>query len=171
MVQEYGRYFGMSTCCLRGGCLTGPNHAGVQLHGFLNYLVKCNVEGIEYTVFGYAGKQVRDNIHAEDVASFIHQFYLKPRCGEVYNVGGGKKNSCSILEAFEIVEGFSGRKQKSAYLDRTVVGDHICYYSDFAQNGNSITLLGRSPRSLPRIIEELVTAWQEREKTQLTRHP
>src|SRR6185436_13336777 len=100
MVQEYGRYFGMPTCCLRGGCLTGPNHSGVELHGFLSYLVKCNLEGREYKIFGYQGKQVRDNIHAEDVASFMYQFYLQPRSAEVYNIGGGKANSCSIREAF-----------------------------------------------------------------------
>jgi len=98
MVQEYGRYFGMKTCCLRGGCLTGPNHSGVELHGFLSYLVKCNAEGRLYKVFGYKGKQVRDNIHSFDVARFIHAFYERPRCGEVYNIGGGRANSVSILE-------------------------------------------------------------------------
>ena len=102
MVQEYGRYFNMPTCCLRGGCLTGPNHSGVELHGFLSYLVKCNVEGREYKVFGYKGKQVRDNIHSEDVARFMYDSAKAPRIGEVYNLGGGKANSCSILEAFEI---------------------------------------------------------------------
>src|SRR6266498_4418593 len=99
MVQEYGRYFDMPTCCLRGGCLTGPNHSGVDLHGFLSYLAKCNVEGRSYTIYGYKGKQVRDNIHSEDVASFMHGFAESPRCAEVYNLGGGKENSCSILEA------------------------------------------------------------------------
>ena len=163
MVQEYGRYFDIATCCLRGGCLTGPNHAGVQLHGFLNYLVKCNLEEKQYTVFGYSGKQVRDNIHSEDVANFIHQFYLKPRCGEVYNLGGGKANSCSILEAFEIAESFSGRKQKFTYVDKNRVGDHICYYSDLRKMkqhypGWKIT------RSLPQIMEELVKTRHERLK-------
>ena len=100
MVQEYGRYFGMPTCCLRGGCLTGPNHSGVELHGFLSYLVKCNLEGRPYTVFGYKAKQVRDNIHSLDVARFMWEFAQAPRCGEVYNLGGGKANSCSMLEAF-----------------------------------------------------------------------
>src|SRR6266446_4481169 len=99
MVQEYGRYFQMPTCCLRGGCLTGPNHSGVELHGFLSFLVKCNLEGREYTIFGYKGKQVRDNIHSEDVARFMFEFFSNPRCGEVYNLGGGKPNSCSILVA------------------------------------------------------------------------
>jgi CDP-paratose 2-epimerase len=130
MVQEYGRYFGLPTCCLRGGCLTGPNHTGVELHGFLSYLVKCNLEGREYKIFGYKGKQVRDNIHSLDVARFIAAFVASPRAGEVYNIGGGKANSTSILEAFSIVERFSGRAQKSIYLDGNRAGDHICYYSD-----------------------------------------
>ena len=133
MVQEYGRYFGMATCCLRGGCLTGPSHSGVELHGFLSYLVKCNLEGKTYKVFGYKGKQVRDNIHSEDVAQFIDCFVKSPRFGEVYNLGGGKANSCSILEAFEICESFSGRKQKYEYMDDNRIGDHICYYSDLSK--------------------------------------
>ena len=100
MVQEYGRYFGMPTCALRGGCLTGPSHSGVELHGFLSYLIKCNLTGREYNVYGYKGKQVRDNIHSLDVARFIAAFVANPRAGEVYNIGGGRANSCSILEAF-----------------------------------------------------------------------
>ena len=116
MVQEYGRYFDMPTCCLRGGCLTGPNHSGVELHGFLSYLVKCNLEGREYTVFGYKGKQVRDNIHSEDVARFIHAFYQAPRCGEVYNLGGGKDNSCSILEAFAIGAGVHAASRRPSSI-------------------------------------------------------
>ena len=133
MVQEYGRYFGMATCCLRGGCLTGPSHSGVELHGFLSYLVKCNIEGKTYKIFGYKGKQVRDNIHSEDVAQFIGLFINSPRIGEVYNLGGGKDNSCSILEAFEICESFSGKKQKYEYLEDNRIGDHICYYSDLSK--------------------------------------
>jgi len=133
MVQEYGRYFGMATCCLRGGCLTGPSHSGVELHGFLSYLVKCNIEGKTYKIFGYKGKQVRDNIHSEDVAQFIDLFVKSPRSGEVYNLGGGKGNSCSIMEAFEICESFSGNKQKYEYLDENRIGDHICYYSDLSK--------------------------------------
>ena len=109
MVQEYGRYFNMPTCCLRGGCLTGPNHSGVELHGFLSYLIKCNIEGREYKVFGYKGKQVRDNIHSQDVARFMFEFWKAPRVAEVYNLGGGKGNSCSILEAFEMAEAITGR--------------------------------------------------------------
>jgi CDP-paratose 2-epimerase len=130
MVQEYGRYFGLPTCCLRGGCLTGPNHSGVELHGFLSFLVKCNLEGREYRIFGYKGKQVRDNIHSLDVARFIAAFVAAPRAGEVYNIGGGKANSTSILEAFQIVEKFTGRPQVQSYVDQNRAGDHICYYSD-----------------------------------------
>ncbi len=130
MVQEYGRYFGIPTCCLRGGCLTGPNHAGVELHGFLSYLVKCNVQGNEYKVFGYKGKQVRDNIHSEDVARFMFEFAQAPRIAEVYNLGGGKENSCSILEAFQMSEAVTGHPMKWSYIDENRIGDHICYYSD-----------------------------------------
>jgi CDP-paratose 2-epimerase len=133
MVQEYGRYFDMPTCCLRGGCLTGPNHSGVELHGFLSYLVKCNLEGREYRVFGYKGKQVRDNIHSEDVARFADTFIAAPRVAEVYNIGGGKNNSCSILEAFELTAAITGKKQVYTYLAENRVGDHICYYSDLTK--------------------------------------
>lgn len=133
MVQEYGRYFGMKTCCLRGGCLTGPNHSGVELHGFLSYLIKCNVEGWLYKVFGYKGKQVRDNIHSLDVARFIHAFVETPRCGEVYNIGGGRANSVSILEAFEHAAACSGKKMNYEYVDQNRAGDHICYISDLAK--------------------------------------
>lgn len=133
MVQEYGRYFGMPACCLRGGCLTGPNHSGVELHGFLSYLVRCNLEGRLYKIFGYKGKQVRDNIHSADVASFIAAFIAAPRVGEVYNLGGGKKNSVSILEAFKITESVSGRPMVFEYLDQNRIGDHICYYSDLTK--------------------------------------
>jgi len=133
MVQEYGRYFGMPTCCLRGGCLTGPNHAGVELHGFLSYLVKCNLEEREYRVFGYKGKQVRDNIHSLDVARFIAGFIAAPRSGEVYNLGGGRNNSCSILEAFDLVERVSGKAQRYSYVDENRIGDHICYISNLSK--------------------------------------
>ena len=161
MVQEYGRYFNMPTCCLRGGCLTGPNHSGVELHGFLSYLVKCNLEGREYRVFGYKGKQVRDNIHSEDVAKFIHAFIETPRCGEVYNIGGGKNNSCSILEAFQIAEKFSGEPMKYAYVEENRVGDHICYYSDLRKMRAhypswDITV------SLEETIQQIVNAWTTR---------
>ncbi len=130
MVQEYGRYFDMPTCCLRGGCLTGPNHSGVELHGFLSYLVKCNLEGREYKIFGYKGKQVRDNIHSLDVARFMAEFIAAPRAGEVYNLGGGPANTCSILEAFQITEQCTANPQVFTYVDENRIGDHICYYSD-----------------------------------------
>jgi CDP-paratose 2-epimerase len=133
MVQEYGRYFGMKTCCLRGGCLTGPNHSGVELHGFLSYLVKCSVEGKTYKVFGYKGKQVRDNIHSLDVARFIHAFAEAPRCGEVYNIGGGRANSVSILEAFERAAALTGKKMQYEYVEQNRAGDHICYISDLTK--------------------------------------
>ena len=161
MVQEYGRYFDMYTCCLRGGCLTGPNHTGVELHGFLSYLVKCNLEGREYKVFGYKGKQVRDNIHSLDVARFIDAFIRKPRCGEVYNLGGGKSNSCSILEAFALAEEISGRPQVYTYVPENRIGDHICYYSDLSKIKShypewDITV------SLRETIEQIVASWQAR---------
>jgi CDP-paratose 2-epimerase len=161
MVQEYGRYFGMPTCALRGGCLTGPNHSGVELHGFLSYLVKCNLEGKEYRVFGYKGKQVRDNIHSLDVARFMAAFVHAPRVAEVYNLGGGKENSCSILEAFSIAEKFSGKKQVYTYVDENRIGDHICYYSDLRKMkahypGWDIT------QSLEETIRQIVEAWKLR---------
>jgi len=130
MVQEYGRYFNIPTCCLRGGCLTGPNHSGVELHGFLSYLIKCNLEERKYTVFGYKGKQVRDNIHSHDVVSFMEAFINNPRVGEVYNIGGGRDNSISILEAFKLISEISGKEMKYDYVDQNRAGDHICYISD-----------------------------------------
>jgi CDP-paratose 2-epimerase len=162
MVQEYGRYFQMPTCCLRGGCLTGPRHSGVELHGFLSYLVKCNLEGREYKVYGYKGKQVRDNIHAEDVARFMYEFVRKPRVAEVYNLGGGKGNSCSIKEAFSMVEQLTGRKQVSIYVDQPRMGDHICYYSDLRKMKEhfpkwDITI------PLPQIFEAIVKAGEVRQ--------
>lgn len=129
-VQEYGRYFNMPTTCLRGGCLTGPNHAGVELHGFLSYLIKCNLEEKTYTIFGYKGKQVRDNIHSYDVARFIEAFLDAPRVAEVYNLGGGKENTISILEAFKLIEEISGKPMRYQYSENARIGDHMCYYSD-----------------------------------------
>ena len=161
LVQEYGRYFGMPTCCLRGGCLTGPNHAGVELHGFLSYLVKCNVAGTEYKVYGYKGKQVRDNIHAEDVAAFMHRFCQAPRRGEVYNLGGGKANACSIREAFSRVENVTGRAMKWSYVDENRIGDHICYYSDLSKMQAHYPGWGLT-KSLDRIFTEIASAWRGR---------
>ena len=161
MVQEYGRYFNLPTCCLRGGCLTGPNHSGVELHGFLSYLVKCNLEGKQYKIFGYKGKQVRDNIHSLDVARFIEVFITTPRIAEVYNLGGGKNNSCSILEAFKLAEQFSGKAMDYVYLEENRICDHICYYSDLSKMrdhypGWDITI------SLEETIEQIVRSWQTR---------
>jgi CDP-paratose 2-epimerase len=133
MVQEYGRYFSMPTCCLRGGCLTGPNHSGVELHGFLSYLIKCCLEGRAYRVFGYKGKQVRDNIHSHDVVEFIRAFIDSPRSGEVYNIGGGRQNSISILEAFDLAEQTTGKKMIYEYVEENRIGDHICYISDLSK--------------------------------------
>ena len=161
MVQEYGRYFNMPTCALRGGCLTGPNHTGVELHGFLSYLVKCNLEGKKYSIFGYKGKQVRDNIHSHDIACFMEAFINTPRVGEVYNLGGGKDNTCSILEAFSITEKFTGKKQVFEYVDKNREGDHICYYSDLRKMkdhypGWNISI------SLEETIRQIVEAWKKR---------
>jgi CDP-paratose 2-epimerase len=161
MVQEYGRYFGLPTCCLRGGCLTGPNHNGVELHGFLSYLVKCCVEEREYRVNGYKAKQVRDNIHAEDVARFMHEFWLTPRVAEVYNLGGGKSNSCSILEAFAAAERASGKTMRWRYQDENRIGDHMCYYSDLRKMQAHYPKWSVT-RSLPGIFEELANGWRAR---------
>ncbi len=164
MVQEYGRYFGMKTCCLRGGCLTGPNHSGVELHGFLSYLIKCNVEGKLYRVYGYKGKQVRDNIHSLDVARFIHAFWENPRSAEVYNLGGGRDNSCSILEAFNRIESLSGKRMEYVYVDENRQGDHICYISNLSKMrehypGWDIT------KSLDDIFEEIFRNWKSAERS------
>src|SRR3982751_709036 len=161
MVQEYGRYFNLPSCCLRGGCLTGPNHSGVELHGFLSYLVKCNLEGREYKVFGYKGKQVRDNLHSEDVAAFVYSFYQKPRVAEVYNLGGGKATSCSILEAFAMTEELTGKKQRYTYVEENRIGDHICYYSDLRKIKSHFPQWGIT-RPLRQIFEEIVGSWRDR---------
>jgi len=161
MVQEYGRYFGMKTCCLRGGCLTGPNHSGVELHGFLSYLVKCNLEGKTYKVYGYKGKQVRDNIHSLDVAKFIAAFLEKPRVGEIYNLGGGRQNSCSILEAFSASEKLTGKKMQWEYVDKNREGDHICYISDLRKMREHYPKWNLT-KSLANIFEEIVEAWKKR---------
>jgi CDP-paratose 2-epimerase len=133
MAQEYGRYFGMKICIFRGGCLTGPSHSGVELHGFLSYLVKVAIAGGTYSVFGYKGKQVRDNIHSHDVVRAIEEFAVNPRPGEVYNMGGGRENSISMLEAIAKIEKMSGKKLDWKYVDENRKGDHICYISDLAK--------------------------------------
>lgn len=129
LVQEYGRYFKMNTASFRGGCLTGPNHSGAVLHGFLAYLMKCAVTGEKYTIYGYKGKQVRDNIHSFDLLTAFDAFYRNPRCGEVYNIGGGRENSCSVLEAIAMCEKIAGKKMRYKYSPKNRVGDHIWYIS------------------------------------------
>jgi CDP-paratose 2-epimerase len=130
MAQEYGRYFGLKVGIFRGGCLTGPSHSGVELHGFLSYLVKVGVRGKHYTIYGYGGKQVRDNIHSRDVIRAMEAFAANPRTGEVYNLGGGRENSISILEAISMVEEMTGKSFNYTYNPQPRVGDHICYISD-----------------------------------------
>jgi CDP-paratose 2-epimerase len=163
MVQEFGRYFGIPTCCLRGGCLTGPSHSGVELHGFLSYLIKTNVTGGKYFVYGYKGKQVRDNIHAYDVARFAEEFIRSPRIAEVYNCGGGRQNSCSIFEAFTIVENLTGNRMNWEYVEKAREGDHICYISDLSKMKQHYPAWDIT-KSLDCIFEEIVAAWQIRAK-------
>ncbi|HBG45998.1 MAG TPA: NAD-dependent epimerase [Deltaproteobacteria bacterium] len=161
MAQEYGRYFGMPTACLRGGCLTGPNHSGVELHGFLSYLIRCNLDRKTYKVYGYKGKQVRDNIHSYDVTGFIQRFIDSPRRAEVYNLGGGRGNSISIIEAFTLIESISGIPMSWEYVEANRSGDHICYISDISKAsshypGWEIT------KDLAAIFTEIYESWARR---------
>lgn len=133
LVQEFGKYFGMRTVSFRGGCLTGPNHSGTQLHGFLAYLMKCTVTGTPYTVFGYHGKQVRDNIHSFDLIQAFDAFFQSPRCGEVYNIGGSRFSHCSMREAIGMCEEISGRSLEHSYEETNRMGDHIWYVSDVSK--------------------------------------
>ena len=133
MVQEYGRYFGMKTACFRGGCLTGGNHSGAKLHGFLSYLMKCAITQEHYTIFGYKGKQVRDNIHSHDLVNMFWHFYQNPRFGEVYNAGGGRFANCSMLEAITLCEEITGNKMSYSYSETNRIGDHIWYISDVSK--------------------------------------
>lgn len=133
LVQEYGRYFGMKTGIFRGGCLTGPNHSGTQLHGFLAYLMKCAITGNHYTIFGYKGKQVRDNIHSYDLVNMFWHFYQNPRVGEVYNAGGGRFANCSMLEGITICEEITSKKMSYSYSETNRIGDHIWYISDLSK--------------------------------------
>jgi CDP-paratose 2-epimerase len=161
MAQEYGRYFGLKVGVFRGGCLTGPHHSGVELHGFLSYLVKAALTGKTYRVFGYKGKQVRDNIHSNDVLRAIHRFYEAPRAGEVYNIGGGRENSVSIMEAADLVAELSGSRLKTEYVETARTGDHICYISDLTKlkshyPGWKIEI------SLRQILDEIIAGWRRR---------
>src|SRR6185295_3163821 len=133
LVQEYGVYFGMKTACFRGGCLTGPAHAGTELHGFLSYLMKCTVLGLPYRVFGYKGKQVRDNIHSFDLVNAFWEFFKAPRSGEVYNMGGSRHSCCSMLQAIAACERISGRKLNWTYVEDNRIGDHIWWVSNVAK--------------------------------------
>jgi CDP-paratose 2-epimerase len=155
ITQEYGRYFGMKTGVFRGGCLTGPHHAGVELHGFLNYLVLAALEERPYTIFGYKGKQVRDQIHARDVIDSFWAFAQAPRPGEVYNLGGGKGNAASLLECVEMIAKRTGKRPKLTYSEQNRVGDHICYYSDLRKLQAHFPGW-RLKHSLPEIIDEMV---------------
>lgn len=157
MVQEYGRYFGMPTVCFRGGCLTGPNHSGVELHGFLNYLVKTALGGKTYTIFGYKGKQVRDQIHSYDVVRAFEEFISTPQAGEVYNLGGGRESNASILECFDMIEAASGRPVLWQYDEKNREGDHICYISDM-QKFRSHYPRWSLTRKIGDIVEEMVRA-------------
>jgi len=130
LVQEYGKYFDMSTAVFRGGCLTGPNHSGTKLHGFLSYLMKCAISGEHYTVLGYKGKQVRDNIHSYDLVNMFWNFYQNPRCGEVYNAGGGRHSNCSMQEAIVLCKNIVGKKMNYSYSEENRIGDHIWWISD-----------------------------------------
>lgn len=161
LVQEYGRYFNMPTAILRGGCLTGPNHSGVELHGFLSFLVRCNLERRVYRILGYKGKQVRDNIHSLDVASFMECFIDAPRCAEVYNIGGGRDNSTSILEAFAHIEAISGIAMRHEYIDEARIGDHICYISNLAKMRSHYPRWQLS-RSLAQTLQEIHDSQRQR---------
>jgi len=155
--QEYGRYFGMPVGIFRGGCLTGPSHSGVELHGFLSYLLKVALSGKPYTVFGYKGKQVRDNIHSLDVVRAFEEFARNPRPGEVYNLGGGRANSVSMLEAISRIEALTGCKINWTYSEQARKGDHICYISNLAKLKNHFPGWSLT-RSLDSILEEMVAA-------------
>ena len=154
MVQEYGRYFGIPTVCYRGGCLTGPNHSSAELHGFLAYLARCVRDGRPYRVYGYKGKQVRDNIHSYDVCTAFLAFYEAPRVAAVYNLGGGRENSVSVIEAVARFEELIGKKLAYEYIDQSRVGDHICYISDLRRLKADYPGWGLT-RSLDDILREL----------------
>ena len=164
LAQEYGRYFGLNVGVFRGGCLTGPNHSGVELHGFLSYLVKVAIAGETYKVFGYKGKQVRDNIHSFDVVRAAEEFFLNPRPGEVYNIGGGRENSISILEAFDRIERMTGKRVRWEYRDEARKGDHICYITDLRKLRSHFANWSLS-YSLERILKEIVESQEKHAST------
>lgn len=154
MCQEFGRYFDMPVGIFRGGCLTGPQHSAVELHGYLGYIVLCAVTGREYTIYGYKGKQVRDQIHCQDVARLFVEFYKNPKCGEVYNLGGGRNNSLSILETIDLLDGL-GYRLRCTYKPANRVGDHICYISDLTKIRRHFPQW-QLQYDVPKIIAEIV---------------
>ncbi len=157
LVQEYGRYFGLRTGCFRAGCLSGPHHAGTELHGFLAYLMRCTLRGTPYTVFGHKGKQVRDTLHSADLVRAFHEFYRHPRPAEVYNIGGGRRSHCSLLEAIELCERIAGRRLGWTYADQDRLGDHRWYVSDVSKFRNHYPTW--NPRyDVPAILDEIVAA-------------
>jgi len=165
LVQEYGRYFDMKTACFRGGCLTGPNHSGTQLHGFLAYLMKCAVTETPYTIFGYKKKQVRDNIHSADLIRAFHEFFKNPRAGEVYNIGGGRYSNCSMLEAIALCENITGKELHAKYVEENRRGDHIWWISDithFQEHYPSWKLKHGIPQILQEIFELNLDRWSEK---------
>jgi len=161
LVQEYGRYFGIKSACFRAGCITGPGHSGAQLHGFLAYLMKCAMTGDRYTVFGYKGKQVRDNIHAKDLVSAFWHFYEKPRVGEVYNIGGGRHSNCSMLEAIELAESVTQRRIQRTYSEENRTGDHVWWISDTRKFREHYPDW-KQAYDLPRIVREIHAGMSER---------
>jgi CDP-paratose 2-epimerase len=161
LVQEYGRYFGMKTVCFRGGCLTGPNHSGTQLHGFLAYLMKCAVTGSPYTVYGYKGKQVRDNIHSADLVRAFHELFNKPRSAEVYNMGGGRFSNCSMLEAIDLCQSITGKPMNWSYKHENRKGDHIWWISDLRHFQNHYPRW-QPTYNVPKILQEIYEMNSER---------
>jgi CDP-paratose 2-epimerase len=161
LVQEYARYFGLRSACFRGGCLTGPNHSGTELHGFLAYLMRCVVAGTPYRVYGYKGKQVRDNIHSRDLINCFHQFFLAPRVGEVYNIGGGRFSNCSMLEAISMSEEIANRKLDWTYVETNRVGDHIWWIGDNARFQSHFPKW-KLQYDVPAILREIHAAYSER---------
>jgi CDP-paratose 2-epimerase len=161
LVQEYGRYFGMKTACFRGGCLTGPSHSGTQLHGFLAYLVKCAATQTPYTIFGYQGKQVRDNIHSADLIRAFDAFFRAPRCGAVYNIGGGRHSNCSLVEAIGLCENLVGREVEWRYAEQNRTGDHQWWISDLSRFQNDYPQW-QLEYDVPEIIREIYEANIER---------
>lgn len=164
LVQEYGRYFGIPTACFRGGCLTGPNHSGTQLHGFLAYLMKCAATGTPYTIFGYKGKQVRDNIHSADLIQAFYEFFKAPRVARVYNTGGGRQSNCSMLEAVQLCQDITGREMQTTYSETNRIGDHIWWISDnskFAADYPQWQMAYNVPKILQEIYEYNGDRWQK----------